>query len=517
MLACCVEYWQYSEGGRLSLLQHFRSEQGLFMHTEKRRLVANAAAVAVLSALLGGCGGGNPGTSGTGQDLSIGGLITRVACTSQAPITLSGTGAVVTGIAGGTVSSLTYAAPSPTPDNSAAILSQTQILFQRNAQVYVMGNEGANPHALTTSFPSFSNPTSPAWRPDGLRIAFSRVDQTTGFFQIYTMAPNGTNITKISNNVADDTTPSWSPDGTKIVFNRNFLSKGQIYTMAATGGSPHNVYPTSDLLTAPAWSPDGTQIAFSSATNAGIHIKVMRADGKGGVNTITSGTLSDDQPAWSPDGTRIAFTRHGASGGNLDQIFVVNVDGSGAHSISDGQYSDETPNWRPYLKSRRFIGTGGTLGTTASGFLVGQQGKAQTSLVVFNAATPTTAHLDAQSAVVPGQPNLVFTVSGDQLNALTYINGLNNMNTTVLSASTTATGAVVSFDAADGTVTGVFPYIANKSAGHASPPTATRTGDTLAYRAAFLGAWDATGSNRAPHGATEVQIDSRTGKLLTVQ
>jgi Tol biopolymer transport system component len=538
------------------------------MRRDKVTLVSGAVGIAALGTLLGGCGGagGGGGSTAAGaasQEMNVGGLVTRVAGTSQAPITVSGQGAVVTGIAGGTVSSLTYTAPPPTPDNSAATLAQTQIVFHRISQVYVMGVNGANAHALTTSYPTLSNTTSPAWRPDGMKIAFSRYDPTVKHFQIYTMGPNGTSVTKVSDGSGDDTAPSWSPDGTKIVFvhwapavvahnqiwtmasnggspqtvddgttddrwpsyspdgtkilfSRYEVSSGhyQIYTIAAGGGSPHNVCPISGDLASPTISPDGTKIAFSWLNGANSNIYMIRADGLGGWQSVTFTTMNDTNPTWSPDGTKIAFERTDTTANNHEQIYVVNLDQTDVHRISDGLTDDKNPNWGPYLKTRRFIGSGGTIGTTASGFLVGQQGKAQTSLVVFNAVTPDSAHLDTQSATVLGQPNLVFTVSGDQLNALSYVNGLSNSATTILSPSTTATGAVVSFDASDGSVTGVFPYISNRAVGHAGAPSAERTGDTLVYHGQFLGVWDAAGNNRATGGATEVRIDSRSGKLI---
>jgi hypothetical protein len=72
--------------------------------------------------LLAGCGGGEGGGGSGGnrpaggeQEVVIVGLVTRVAGTTQPPVTQSGLGAVITGIAGGTVSSLTYNAPPATP------------------------------------------------------------------------------------------------------------------------------------------------------------------------------------------------------------------------------------------------------------------------------------------------------------------------------------------------------------------------------------------------------------------
>jgi len=128
-----------------------------FLDTGKR------AGLLLGTLLLAGCGGGGGGNgSGAGppvgageQEMVVGGLVTRVAGTTQAPVTQSGQGAVVTGIAGGTVSSLVYNAPAPTPANSAATLAQTKIAFDRAGQVYTMGSNGSSPTVLTTNLRAY--------------------------------------------------------------------------------------------------------------------------------------------------------------------------------------------------------------------------------------------------------------------------------------------------------------------------------------------------------------------------
>jgi len=52
---------------------------------------------------------------------------------------------------------------------------------------------------------------SPAWSPDGSKIAFAsnRAASSTGPLQIYVMNPNGTGVTRLTNNQASDDEPAW--------------------------------------------------------------------------------------------------------------------------------------------------------------------------------------------------------------------------------------------------------------------------------------------------------------------
>ena len=81
---------------------------------------------------------------------------------------------------------------------------------------------------------------------------------------------------------------------------------------------------------------------------------------------------------------------------------------------------------------------------------------------------------------------------------------------------TAVTAALVSFNAETGTVSLVVPYSANRSAG-GSTPASERSGDVVTYHGRFPAAFDGTGKNLSPNGATEVQINARTGAVVAVR
>ncbi|MEP6639114.1 MAG: hypothetical protein ABJC39_07170 [Chloroflexota bacterium] len=79
---------------------------------------------------------------------------------------------------------------------------------------------------------------SPAWSPDGTRIAFTR-DGSEGR-GIYVIDADGSNLARLTSASTDrgDRSPLWSPDGAWLVFSRETSGLGDLYIVSSTGGEP---------------------------------------------------------------------------------------------------------------------------------------------------------------------------------------------------------------------------------------------------------------------------------------
>jgi LPXTG-motif cell wall-anchored protein len=96
----------------------------------------------------------------------------------------------------------------------------------------------------------------------------------------------------------------------------------------------------------------------------------MDADG-GNVTRLTNNGRANFNPSWSPDGTKVAFagTPPEPSGntGEKDEIYTINVDGTGEKALTNNNTSDNSPDWSPDGRRIVFQGSTGLMIMNANG------------------------------------------------------------------------------------------------------------------------------------------------------
>jgi TolB protein len=95
-----------------------------------------------------------------------------------------------------------------------------------------MNADGTNQRPLTT--PSSGSDESPAWSPDGTRIAFTRVSGPRAT-SIVVVNVDGTGEHRLSPAGRSDGNPAWSPDGSKIAFVSKPLELSELWVMRSDG------------------------------------------------------------------------------------------------------------------------------------------------------------------------------------------------------------------------------------------------------------------------------------------
>ena len=224
---------------------------------------------------------------------------------------------------------------------------------------------------------------SPSISPDGARVAYTTLRYATGAlaahtYEIATQAIDGSDRLRLTNNGWNDVSPAWSPDGSRIAFVSRREDGPRVFTIAPDGSNERSIAPSVQAQRLPpVWAPDGSRVAFvgeevergslqwidtySSTTRArgeqAVHdeyivrevIYTASLDGSG-LRKIGWYEGSDYAPQprqgwsgraapeadvtgfrWSPDGRYIAFA--GRLYGYDDGIYVASADGSDVREV----------------------------------------------------------------------------------------------------------------------------------------------------------------------------------------
>ena len=152
----------------------------------------------------------------------------------------------------------TESEPSFSPDgNDIAFVSRGAVTWE----IFAVELGSGRVRQLTRTIDARTSSQGPAWSPDGSQIAFDRARD--GNFDIYVMNADGSGIVQLTHGQAVDARPAWSPDARSIVFHstrdrprsasaddRRFLD---LYIMAADGSNVSRLTSNRNFDAHPRW------------------------------------------------------------------------------------------------------------------------------------------------------------------------------------------------------------------------------------------------------------------------
>lgn len=276
--------------------------------------------------------------------------------------------------------------------------------LERN--IWLVAVEGGEPRQLTRS----GRDMRPRWSPDSKRIAF--LSARGGAEQIYLIATDGGEATKIAGLSTGADNLLWSPDGKTLAFTSNIYpdctdqacndkriaerekskvkahvydhllfrhwtqysdgTRSHLFVVAAAGGTPRDLTPGADYDVPPfslsgpddmAYSPDGKELCFTAntdkdpATSTNGDLFIVPVDGSAAPKRITTNPGFDGGPAYSPDGKYIAYHAQLIAGYESDRWRLLLYDraaGSHANLTENFDRSVDAIVWSPDGKSLFF-------------------------------------------------------------------------------------------------------------------------------------------------------------------
>ncbi|MCC6532017.1 MAG: PD40 domain-containing protein [Burkholderiales bacterium] len=200
-------------------------------------------------------------------------------------------------------------------DNSPVWTPDGRIVFRSNrsrwSNFYVMDADGGNLRQLSGSE---HDKGTPVLSPDGRWIAYIGFGDL-GRTDVFVMPIAGGAATSVTAKLTTRQvlSPLWSPDSKRLIYLESSGVTLNIHSVAFDGSEPKKLTDNVYSNASPVWSPDGKRIAFVSSREADTRaerargdIYVMNADGSESIN-LTRNAHEDNYPAWSADGRTIYF------------------------------------------------------------------------------------------------------------------------------------------------------------------------------------------------------------------
>ena len=185
--------------------------------------------------------------------------------------------------------------------------------------------------------------SAPAWSPDGTKLAVSLSRE--GGSQIFLMNPDGTGLRRLTSSSAIDTEPRFSPDGQWIYFTSDRGGTPQVYRMPASGGEAQRVTFEGSYNVSPRISPDGKTLAYITR-NAG-RFQVALLDLSNRQVQILTDSDRDESPSFSPNGRMILLATVIGGRGVLS---AVSADGRVKQRLTATTGDVREPAWGPFTE-----------------------------------------------------------------------------------------------------------------------------------------------------------------------
>jgi len=182
--------------------------------------------------------------------------------------------------------------------------------------------------------------SAPAWSPDGDKLAV--VLTKDGPSNIYILDADGSNERRLTSSGSIETEPAWSPDGRWIYFTSDRGGNPQIYRMSPDGGNAQRVTFEGNYNVSPRPSPDGENLAFITREEGGFQLAIMDIESR--QRTILTRGAGAESPSMAPNGRMLLYA---SERGNRGILAAVSSDGRVKQELTIQAANVREPAWGP--------------------------------------------------------------------------------------------------------------------------------------------------------------------------
>lgn len=227
--------------------------------------------------------------------------------------------------------------PAWSPDGSKL----AYVSFEQKKPVIYLHDLASGRRQVVANFKGSNS--APAWSPDGKRLAVTLTKD--GISQIYLINADGSGATKFSTTASLDTEPQFSPDGEFLYFTSDRGGSPQIYRQALAGGPAQRITFEGNYNVTPRLSPDGKHLAFVTRHEGRFRIALMDLESR--QTQILTDTAKDESPSFAPNGRMILFA---TEVGGRGVLAAVSTDGRTKYRLSVPAADVREPAWGPFLQ-----------------------------------------------------------------------------------------------------------------------------------------------------------------------